>query len=128
MSIKRYCFDPHGMYESEHGQWVMRADHKSQLAALKEEVKILTAENELLEDRVSELEAREIDAIANKICEHLPKDYEIRLCMEKDSGWVELHCPDSDNDRHDFECSIYSQLLCALEVAEDLSKEPANEG
>ena len=33
-------------------------------------------------------------ALANRVCQHLPDGWELRLCMEKGAAWVTLHNPD----------------------------------
>lgn len=96
--------------------------------SLKARVAELEEENTELRVDLAKLKDRDVQAIANKICRQIPSGYEIRLCMENGAGYVELYTPNNDSDRSDFDCGIYSQLVCALEVAEELSEEPVNEG
>lgn len=35
-------------------------------------------------------------ALANRVCQHLPDGWELRLCMEKGAAWVTLHNPEGD--------------------------------
>lgn len=35
-------------------------------------------------------------AMANRVCQHLPDGWELRLCMERGAAWVTLHNPDGD--------------------------------
>lgn len=35
-------------------------------------------------------------ALSNRVCQHLPDGWELRLCMEKGAAWVTLHNPEGD--------------------------------
>ena len=59
--------------------------------------------------------------VANNVCQHLPEGYEIRLCMENGSGWVELWNPDGHGlplPEYD-DTDLAAQSERALSLAQD---------
>lgn len=92
--VKRYdhagdhCGPQCGFEEAADGDWVRAADYDA-----------LLAERDALQ-RALDRQVPLHDAIQRAAGE-LPNGWEIRLCVERDAGWVELYDPDG-NDIEDF--------------------------
>ena len=37
-----------------------------------------------------------VQAMANRVCKHLPEGWQLDLCMERGAAWVQLSNPDGD--------------------------------
>lgn len=55
--------------------------------------------------------------IAEKICKEIPEGYEINLCMENGSGYVELWDIDQLDLPDSADLTLEEQLLYALEAS-----------
>tara|TARA_R100000655_G_scaffold110133_1_gene168095 strand:- start:12631 stop:13074 length:444 start_codon:yes stop_codon:yes gene_type:complete len=76
----------------------------------------------------AELQAESVQAIANKVCGDLPDGWEINLCMENGSGWVEAIKPSGYTIEIDGgDLSLVEQINEAMRQAlESQSDQPEN--
>lgn len=59
-------------------------------------------------------------AMANRVCQHLPEGWELRLCMERGAAWVTLYNPEGDciETPDAADKSMEQQVTDALRVAQ----------